>query len=386
MSTTPEGLLKTRSLSVATTPSSTICRAQSTSPLASLWVSQTSACMRAWLVPAPPRLLNAATAASRASFASGDPAIGPLSAVIIPTFTTGPFADVADAGTAPSGNATATISVTRRTARRARIRTPPAAPMFPPIAMSTYARRTAARTLAIYPDRVPSAAVEAFGVGGEELVAGLGVAIGRHLVEAGLELVVGAVHGVDGEVAREHAPIDAERRETVLEPRAELVAIHRVQGHGEPGQLAVHVVTQRSEGRDAALPEVELLGAVRSRPAGVLDDDREVVPVGQRRGGGFQLVGVRHQLEDEVALRERAEHLCARDPHAAAHRPDTPEARRFHLRVEQTLGVRDRISRHDAPDDGVGVPGRLGHRLELGSLRRRVGRARGGDVHELDDA
>ena len=43
-STTPAGLLNVRSLSVATTPSSTIWRAQSTSPLASPLVSHTSAC------------------------------------------------------------------------------------------------------------------------------------------------------------------------------------------------------------------------------------------------------------------------------------------------------------------------------------------------------
>ena len=50
-STTPAGLLYVRSLSVATTPSSTICRAQSTSPLASPLLSHTSA----WsLAPARP--------------------------------------------------------------------------------------------------------------------------------------------------------------------------------------------------------------------------------------------------------------------------------------------------------------------------------------------
>src|SRR5829696_5077614 len=122
-STTPAGLLNVRSLSVATTPSSTIWRAQATSPLASPLVSHTSAWSLALSAPTPPRLLNAATAASNASFTSGFDASGPVSAVIMPTFTAGvdPPPDCADAEVAPNGTATAarrTASTTRREARR----------------------------------------------------------------------------------------------------------------------------------------------------------------------------------------------------------------------------------------------------------------------------
>src|SRR5262245_2690302 len=66
-SSTPAGLLYARSLTVATTPSSTSFRAHPTSPFASPLVSHTTASMRVPFVPRPPRLLHAATAALRAS-------------------------------------------------------------------------------------------------------------------------------------------------------------------------------------------------------------------------------------------------------------------------------------------------------------------------------
>ena len=91
-SSTPDGLLYARSLIVATTPSSTILRAQSTSPFASPFVSQTTACIRVPFVPSPPRLLNAATAALKASPWSGLAAVGDVIGAIIPTLTTGPDA------------------------------------------------------------------------------------------------------------------------------------------------------------------------------------------------------------------------------------------------------------------------------------------------------
>src|SRR5438477_7975108 len=92
-------------------------------------------------------------------------------------------------------------------------------------------------TLATFGGSVRSAAVEPLRVRSEELVARLRVEVGGDFVESPVELVEGAVHGVDRKVAREHAPIDAERREALLEPGPERVAIHRVQGHGEAGEL-----------------------------------------------------------------------------------------------------------------------------------------------------
>ena len=72
-------------------------------------------------MPAPPRLLNAATAAWSASFTSGFEASGPDSAVIIPTFTTGPDAAFdalfADAAVAVNGTATAASDAASTTAR-----------------------------------------------------------------------------------------------------------------------------------------------------------------------------------------------------------------------------------------------------------------------------
>ena len=104
---------------VATTPSSTSLRAQSSSPLASPLVSHTTACMRLPLVPRPPRLLNAATAALNASPWSGFAAVGDVIGAIIPTFTTGPAAlaagaaDPADSSGSPSRAAATATSSTR---------------------------------------------------------------------------------------------------------------------------------------------------------------------------------------------------------------------------------------------------------------------------------
>src|SRR5215218_10278663 len=89
---TPAGLLYARSLIVATTPSSTIFRAQSTSPFASPLVSQTTPCILLPPVPSPPRLLNAATAALNASPWSGFAAVGDVIGAIIPILTIGPAA------------------------------------------------------------------------------------------------------------------------------------------------------------------------------------------------------------------------------------------------------------------------------------------------------
>ena len=66
-----------------------------------------------------------------------------------------------------------------------------------------------------------SDAIDAFGVLGEELGAGRLVEAGRELAERRVQLVEGAVDGVNGEVAGEEAAFDAEGPEGVLEPRAQ---------------------------------------------------------------------------------------------------------------------------------------------------------------------
>src|SRR3954447_4149935 len=171
-----------------------------------------------------------------------------------------------------------------------------------------------------------SAAVEPFGVAGEELLAGVGVEMGGGAVVCGVQLVERPVHGVDGEVAREHAAVDAERLDAVLDPRTQHGRVRGVQGHRQPGQLAVDVVAHRRERRDPPPPERELLGLIGPRPAGVLDDHGEVAPVGQRRRRALELVGMRHELEHEITFVERAEDVAVGHAHAATHRPDAAEA------------------------------------------------------------
>src|SRR3954452_19928578 len=92
-----------------------------------------------------------------------------------------------------------------------------------------------------------------------------------------------------------------------------------------------------------------------------------------------------HELEDQVALGERPQHLGTGDTHRAAHGADATESRRLHLLVEQPRGVGDRVGGDDAADDGVGGPGCLGELLEVLRLGPRVRCGRGRDVHELLD-
>ena len=88
---------------------------------------------------------------------------------------------------------------------------------------------------------------------------------------------------------------------------------------------------------------VTLLGLVRPRPSCVLHHDRQVAEVGQLRRRRLEEIGVHHQLEDQVAVGERAQHLGPGHAHLAAHRADAPEPRRLHLLVEHTLDVGDRV-------------------------------------------
>ena len=81
-SITPAGLAAVVSCTVATIPSSTSWRAQSTSPFGSRPVSQLVSSMQ-W-PPMPPRLLNASTDASAASTWSMSESTGDSNTVMIP--------------------------------------------------------------------------------------------------------------------------------------------------------------------------------------------------------------------------------------------------------------------------------------------------------------
>src|SRR5690242_18314851 len=100
-----------------------------------------------------------------------------------------------------------------------------------------------------------SEAVDALGVGGEELVPRLVVEAGGDLAVGGEQLVEGAVEAVDGEVAGEEAAVDAEDLDGLLDPGPEHAGVHRAQGHGEPRQLAAHPLAQRLQGDETVTPE-----------------------------------------------------------------------------------------------------------------------------------
>ena len=98
------------------------------------------------------------------------------------------------------------------------------------------------------------------------------------LVEGGPELVEGAVQAVDGEVAGEEAPVDAERLDGGLEPRGERVGAHRP-GRRRQARTACSARSGRGSTR-ASMPACHTARSssdARLRPAGVLDDDHEVV-------------------------------------------------------------------------------------------------------------
>ena len=57
---------------------------------------------------------------------------------------------------------------------------------------------------------------------------------------------------------------------------------------------------------------VELLVGVRAGPSRVLDDHGQVIEAGESRGRCTQLIGMRHQLEDQVPLRQAPEDVDSR--------------------------------------------------------------------------
>src|SRR5690349_38900 len=136
-----------------------------------------------------------------------------------------------------------------------------------------------------------SDAVEALGVGGEELVAGPGVEGGGGFVEGGPELVEGAVQAVDGEVAGEEAAVDTEGLEGGFEPGREPSGAHGAGGSRETRELAVDVGPEGGEGVDAGLPRRSLVVGAGLGPAGVLHDDDQVVMALQPARRHVELLG-----------------------------------------------------------------------------------------------
>ena len=157
---------------------------------------------------------------------------------------------------------------------------------------------------------------------------------------------------------------------------AKRVGAHRAERHRQARQLAVRRWSPSAGERvDARLPERALLVGARPRPAGVLDDDDEVVDGRPARGRGLELIGVGHQLEQQAALLQRAEHARRR----AAGPSSAPIGRTPRNRVAaicrsmQRDRLGDRVGRRDAADDGVGVAVGLGPRGRARASRRSSG-------------
>ena len=96
--------------------------------------------------------------------------------------------------------------------------------------------------------------------------------------------------------------------------------------HRQARELADHVVTGARQRVDAGPPEGALLVRIRAGPSGVLDDHDQIREAGELRGRHSKLIGMGHQLEDQVPLLQRAEHAGVGDrSHVGAHRADPAE-------------------------------------------------------------
>ena len=117
----------------------------------------------------------------------------------------------------------------------------------------------------------------------------------------------------------------------------------------------------------------------------MFDDDREVAEIGDGGGGDLQLVGVGHDVEDEVAFLEGSEHVGFGHTGVVGGRADTPEpvGAGGHLLVERLDRLGGGPGRPDAPDDGGGVPGGLRQLVFFECLGHGEGWVCGRDVHEL---
>ena len=203
----------------------------------------------------------------------------------------------------------------------------------------------------------------------------------------GVQLVEGAVHPVDGEVAREHAAVDAERLDGVLDPGREHVDAS-IEPSGMASPESLHTTwSPRPRARRCRPPRAPARRrrADRGQPACSTTTTRSSsrpAPV----AAVVELVGVGHQLEEQAALlRARGARRRREAARPGAHRPHAPEPGRLHLLVESADRVGDGVGRREAADDRVGVPVGVGRAGRARASRRSSGAGRRGDVDELLD-
>ena len=172
----------------------------------------------------------------------------------------------------------------------------------------------------------------------------------------------------------------------MVDPRPQGSSLHGAERHGQAGQFADDPRPGGRQGVDARLPEVVLLGSVGAGPSRVFDDHGQVIEAGEAGRGRRQLIGMRHQLEDQAPIRQALEDLGRRqgliEP---AHRADPTEAGSGHLVIDELERFGHAVGRRQTADDGVGAAGGYRVAIERDGLVNRVTTGGGGDVDELLD-
>ena len=184
------------------------------------------------------------------------------------------------------------------------------------------------------------------------------------------------MQAVDGEVAGEQAPVDAERLDGRLEPRRERRRRSSTRA-AWPGPTACRrtLVAEPGERVDARLPERSLVvgrSSAASRCARRRRPGRRCAarPCGRGLRAGRGGPSARRRRPRSC---ERPQHLAGRQRAVErAHRADAPEPGGRHLPVEQLDGLGHRVGRREAADDGVGMAVDLGPAVELERLVDRV--------------
>jgi len=186
------------------------------------------------------------------------------------------------------------------------------------------------------------------------------------------------------EVAGEHAAVDTEGLDGVLEPGREDGGTHRPERHRETRQLAHYVVSQAGERVDASPPERALLLRIRARPSGVLDDNDQIIETGELGRRDLKLTGW------VISSNRRSRSCKAWSTSASgsgvsrAHWADPTDREALICRSTSStasatvpVGGSRRRWRRDRRWHGV--------RIELDGFLDRVTNGRGGDIDELPD-
>ena len=198
------------------------------------------------------------------------------------------------------------------------------------------------------------------------------------------------MQAVDREVAGEEAPVDAERARWRLEPRARTRRRSSTRA-AWPGPDSLQMHVRRRAPASASMPachSARSSSAVRPGPAGVLDDDDEVVEAGQARGRGLRAGrgGPSARTRRPRSCSARSTSASGSGPVERAHRPDAPEAGwpPSAGRAAPTASATESVGGRP-PTMASGWPSASARAVELERLVDRVAAGGGGHVHQLLD-